>query len=147
VNPNVPGTYTVTYTVSNGPGTTETATRTVVVVDTTPPVVGGASVDQPVLWPPDHKLVNVTVSYSASDACSDVDCSLSVTSNESVLGPDPGDTEPDWVIADAHHLLLRAERAGGGNGRIYTIRITCSDSTGNASSEAATVMVPNSQGK
>ncbi len=30
-------------------------------------------------------------------------------------------------IVDAHHVKLRAERAGTGNGRIYTITITCTN--------------------
>ncbi len=39
VNANAPGTYTVTYTVSDPSGNTQTATRTVKVVDTTAPVL------------------------------------------------------------------------------------------------------------
>ena len=39
VDTNVPGTYTLTYTVSDGNGNTNSATRTVRIVDTTAPVV------------------------------------------------------------------------------------------------------------
>jgi hypothetical protein len=147
VDANVPGTYTLTYTVVDAFKSSASATRTVVVVDTTPPVVGHVSVDKAVLWPPNHKLVNVTVNYSATDACSDVNCSLSVTSNEPLSDTDGGDAEPEWVIVDAHHVLLRAERAGSGNGRDYTIRVTCTDSSGNISTEAVDVTVPKSQSK
>lgn len=147
VDANVPGTYTLTYTVVDAFKSSATATRTVVVVDTTPPVIDGVSVDKAVLWPPNHKLVNVTVNYSAADACSDADCSLSVTSNEPLSDTDAGDAGPEWVIVDAHHVLLRAERAGNGNGRDYTIRVTCTDSSGNTSSEAVDVTVPKSQRK
>jgi len=34
--------------------------------------------------------------------------------------------EPDWVVVDVHHVLLRAERAGDGVGRLYTITLTAS---------------------
>ena len=39
-------------------------------------------------------------------------------------GTGDGDTSPDWEVIDAHHVLLRAERAGNGSGRIYTITVT-----------------------
>ncbi len=147
VNARAPGTYTLAYTVVDEAGDCAAATRTVVVVDTTAPVIDGVGVDKAVLWPPNRKLVDVTVNYVARDACGDVDCSLSVTSNEPVVGTGTGDAAPDWVIVDAHHVLLRAERAGEGNGRDYTIRITCTDSSGNMSSEAVDVTVPKSQRK
>lgn len=39
VNPNVPGTYTITYTVANSNNKTSTTTRTVIVVDNVEPVI------------------------------------------------------------------------------------------------------------
>jgi len=71
--------------------------------------------------------------------------SLSVTSNEPVFGTSDGDLGPDWEIVDAHHVRLRAERAGSGAGRVYTITITCADSSGNSTSKSLTVYVPKSQ--
>jgi hypothetical protein len=101
------------------------------------------------LWPPNHRLVNVTVSYDVTDTCSltPSSCTLDVTSNEPINGTGDGDTSPDWIILDANHVLLRAERAGNGNGRIYTITITCVDSSGNSSSHSVTVSVPHDRGR
>ncbi|HEY3581721.1 MAG TPA: VCBS repeat-containing protein [Pyrinomonadaceae bacterium] len=97
-----------------------------------------------VLWPPNHKLMDVTVDYSTTNTCGPVMCSLSVTSNEPVSGS--GDnTAPDWEIIDEHHVRLRAERASNGSGRVYTITITCSDGSGNPVSTSATVTVPKNQ--
>jgi len=106
--------------------------------------INNVSVDKPVLWPPNHKMVNVTVSYQEQSACP-VTCTLSVTSNEPVNGTGDGDTGPDWEVIDAHHVRLRAERSGGGSGRIYTITITCTDSQGNTSTATTTVSVPHSR--
>ena len=114
-----------------------------------PPTITGATVDQPVLWPPNHRLVNVTVSYEVTDNCPlpPNSCTLSVTSNEPINGTGDGDTSPDWIIIDAHHVLLRAERAGNGNGRIYTITIRCMDGGGNSSSQNVEVHVPHDRGR
>src|SRR5207249_10235787 len=64
-----------------------------------------------------------------------------------VNGRGDGDTSPDWIVLDDPHVLLRVERAGNGNGRIYTITITCVDSGGNSSSEQVEVMVPHDRGR
>jgi hypothetical protein len=66
---------------------------------------------------------------------------------EPINGTGDGDTSPDWVILDAHHVQLRAEREGKGNGRIYTVGVTCVDSGGNSSNESVTVSVPHDRGR
>jgi hypothetical protein len=64
---------------------------------------------------------------------------LTVSSNE----PPVDDKEPEWVVVDAHHLQLRAERLGSGAGRTYTITITCTNDTNKQSStQTVTVLVP-----
>ncbi|MBI3909715.1 MAG: DUF11 domain-containing protein [Armatimonadetes bacterium] len=110
-----------------------------------PPIISDASVNLSVLWPPNHKLVPVTVNYTITDNCGPVSTSLSVSSNEPVNGLGDGDTAPDWEIIDAHHVRLRSERSGGGNGRIYTITITATDSAGNTSTATVAVAVPHNK--
>jgi hypothetical protein len=117
---------------------------TVTVNDTQAPAVSAATVDKPSLWPPDHQMETVTVNYTATDNCS-VNCVLSVTSNEPINGLGDGDASPDWIIVDAHHVQLRSERGGLGNGRIYTITVTCSDPAGNTVVRTVTVRVPKNQ--
>jgi hypothetical protein len=112
-----------------------------------PPVISGVSVDKPTLWPPNHELVDVTVSYGSTDPCSAPVCTLTVSSNEPVNGIGDGNTSPDWVVLDAHHVQLRAERSGTGDGRVYTITITCKDSASNTASSTATVTVAHDQGQ
>jgi uncharacterized repeat protein (TIGR01451 family) len=131
------------------PDTTNNSATATTTASNPPPTITGATADPSVLWPPNHRLVNVTVSYDVTDNCPlpPDSCTLSVTSNEPINGTGDGDTSPDWIVLDDHHVLLRAERAGNGNGRIYTITITCIDSGGNSSSESVTVTVPHDRGR
>jgi uncharacterized repeat protein (TIGR01451 family) len=105
------------------------------------PAISGASASPSVLWPPNHHMVNVTVSYGVTDNCPlpPNSCTLSVTGNEQING--------DWIVLDAHHVQLRAEREGHGNGRIYTVTVRCTDSGGNSSSKSVTVSVPHDRGR
>jgi hypothetical protein len=100
------------------------------------PVITGAFASPDVLWPPNHKFVDVTINYSETSTCPST-CTLSVTSNE------PGPKE--WIIVDAHHVQLLAERNGNGSGRVYTITITCTNA-GGTTTQAVTVLVPHDQG-
>jgi hypothetical protein len=138
------GTTTVVVTSLRLDGTTDTCSFTVTVNDTELPVVSAATVDKPSLWPPLHQMETVTVNYTATDNCG-VTCTLSVTSNEPVDGLGDGDASPDWIIIDAHHVQLRAERSGKGNGRIYTITVTCKDAANNTVVKTVTVQVPKNQ--
>jgi hypothetical protein len=65
-------------------------------------------------------------------------CSLSVSSNE-------GEGGPDWQIVNAHEVELLAERMGSGNGRVYTIQISCKDKLPLSSMTSVTVSVPHDQ--
>jgi photosystem II stability/assembly factor-like uncharacterized protein len=138
------GTTTVVVTGQRLDGTSTTCSFTVKVNDTESPVVSAATVDKPSLAPPNHQMETVTVNYTATDNCG-VTCTLSVTSNEPINGLGDGDVSPDWVVVDAHHVLLRAERSGKGNGRIYTITVTCKDAANNTVVKTVTVQVPKNQ--
>jgi hypothetical protein len=96
---------------------------------------------------PNHSLVAETVRYTVTDNCGTPTTALGVTSNEPINGLGDGDQQPDWVILDAYHLKLRAERSGIGTGRIYTITVTATDSGGGSSAAIVAVRVPQSQKK
>ena len=118
------------------------------VLDQTPPLIVNVSANPSAIWPPDHKMIDVTVNYDVSDEFtseSDIVCSLEVSSNEPVNTTGDGNTAPDIEIVDAHHVRLRAERSGTGNGRDYTITIVCKDSAQNISKATVIVSVPKSQ--
>ncbi|MES1215635.1 MAG: hypothetical protein ABUT20_08960, partial [Bacteroidota bacterium] len=67
---------------------------------------------------------------------------LTVSSNEPINGVADGDTDPDWIVVDDHHVQLRAERSAKGDGRIYTITITAADGSGNSAVKTVQVRVP-----
>jgi glycosidase len=136
------GSHNIIVTVTDLAGNSNTCITTFNVIDDTPPTITGVEVDRPVLSPPNHKMVTVAVNYSSADNCGPVISALSVASNETVDGSDDGDTAPDWEIVDSHHVRLRAERSGVGNGRVYTITITCTDGGGNSTISSVTVTVP-----
>lgn len=153
VNPNVVGTYLLTYSVSDGSNSTSVI-RTVNVVDTTPPVIilNGQS---PSMWPANHKyhtfnvtdfVTSVTDSCGASLGVSNVVISK-VTSDELENSGGDGNTLNDIVIAaNCKSVQLRAEREGGANGRVYTITFKVTDMSGNSTTATAKVTVPKSQG-
>jgi Beta-propeller repeat len=114
---------------------------------TTPPTITDISVNPTVLWPPNHQMVNVMVNYNVTAGCGGTTTSsLSVASNEPVNGIGDGNTSPDWVVLGPYNLELRAERAGTGTGRIYTITIFSKDTFGNTASQTVTVSVPHDKG-
>jgi endo-1,4-beta-xylanase len=116
--------------------------------DTTPPTLT-PSPDKFILWPPNHKMVPITIRTNASDNSGlPVTLAASVTSSEPVDDPEGDWTTP--VIDPATGtitLQLRADRLGKGNGRQYTITISATDQAGNTSTATVKVTVPHDQGK
>jgi len=117
---------------------------TVHVIDSTAPHIWSATADPSVLSPANHKLVDVTLTVDVMDANDSVpQCSIrAVTANEPILGPGSGSTDYDWLITGTLSLQLRAERAGGGSDRIYSVEVDCTDQFGNVSGAVAIVTVP-----
>ena len=90
-------------------------------------------------------MVSVVLSVEASDHCDAASCRLTaIRSNESVDGVGDGHTGPDWRIVERLTARLRAERSGGGMGRVYTLEVQCLDPTGNRLRAHAAVKVPRS---
>ncbi len=91
----------------------------------TPPTITSLTAAPNVLWPPNHRMVPVSLQVTATGDPSP-DCRIdSTASNE------PG-TEDQWITGPLT-VNLRAERIGSGNGRVYTISVTCTNTSGIAS--------------
>ena len=136
---------TRTWSLTDDCGNNTMHGQVITVKDTTRPVISNENANPSVLWPPNHKMINITIGYDVHDNCSPVSAiinMISVSSNESVNGSGDGNTSPDWQVIDAHHVKLRAERSGNGTGRIYTITIKATDNCGNVATKTVTVLVP-----
>jgi len=136
-----------TFEFVDAAGNAGTATATVANIDKKAPVLK-LFANKSVLSPPNHKMVPIRLSWNATDDASGIASVklVSVTSNEPDNGSGDGNTANDIQGADIgtadEEILLRAERSGNGNGRIYTIVYKATDLAGNASTATITVKVP-----
>jgi uncharacterized repeat protein (TIGR01451 family) len=126
------------YDDPNGANNTATFTTTVL---NPPPAISTVVPSQSVLTEHNHKFVDIFLTYSVTDNCDAMLApQVNITSNQAVNGHGDGNTSPDWIVIDAHHVQVRGERSNGDT-RIYTIMVSAADSAGNASSRNATVSV------
>ncbi|OGQ78446.1 MAG: hypothetical protein A3F90_04875 [Deltaproteobacteria bacterium RIFCSPLOWO2_12_FULL_60_19] len=109
-----------------------------------PPICQLAQASPSRLWPPNHKLVSVGI-VGVSDPNNDgVTITITgVTQDERVNGLGDGDTSPDAVIQGST-VLLRAERSGNSNGRVYRVGFTADDGQGGSCAGSVEVSVPKS---
>ena len=134
---------TQTVTVADLAGNSATFTSPAVNIDKTPPAVT-CSVSPNVLWPPNHKMVTVKAAVDVSDSLSGPGgfTLIAVTSNEPI---EAGDIEAFALGTPAATGQLRADRFGGGSGRVYTLTYQGVDIAGNSALCSTTVTVPHDQ--
>ncbi len=140
----------VTFTATDCNGNEAECTANVTVEDTTPPEIT-VTLNRDVLWPPNHKMVDIFATVTTSDVCCEAPTFvlISATSNEPDNDIGDGNTVNDIQDADVGtadtHILLRSERRGGYDGRIYTLVYEATDCVGNTTEASATVRVPHDQ--
>jgi hypothetical protein len=110
-----------------------------------PPTCDLAFASKSTLWPPNHKMTTVNIG-GVNDQ--DLEYNIvtisitGVTQDEPVDGTGDGDTSPDAIVSDqANSILIRNERAGNSDGRVYSIQFTASDGLESCDG-AVTVAVP-----
>jgi hypothetical protein len=137
------GILTRTWTATDDCGNSSSCVQTLKVVDTTPPEFD-LSVTPTMLWPPDHKMVEITPSWTVSDKCDQTpDVSLvSIVANEGDNTIGDGHTTNDIQINEDGSIYLRSERSGTDGDRIYTITYQAVDDCGNTTVRSATVSIP-----
>jgi hypothetical protein len=101
------------------------------------------------LWPPNHKMVPVTVDVAGDDNC-DLDfassCSIvAVTSDEPLNDIGDGNTDGDYEITGPLTVDLRAERSGPLKGLMYILTVECVDNAGNTTTRTAGVNTSHSK--
>jgi hypothetical protein len=130
------GVTDVMVVVNDGESDPVVQSTSVTVRDTTPPSITSIAASPSTFSPPNHKMMTVTISVTATDIC-DPNPTLQiigVTSNE----PGPGQYE----ITGSLSLNVQSERNGGGDGRVYTITVQALDASGNAATKDVIVTVP-----
>ena len=135
-----------------------------VTADTTPPVISKLTATPSLIWPPNHKMIPVTLDAAATDNVGVTSLkivSVTVTessdrgrehdakrnesddhehdgkSNESDNHERDGARPGDFTITGDLTLKLRAEK-----GNVYTITVKALDAAGNAATKSMTISVP-----
>jgi hypothetical protein len=117
-------------------------------LDTTPPSIT-LSATPKLLWPPNGKMVKVTVSGAITDAASGVNSKTAAFA----VKDEYGQIQPKGTVTlsvsgtYSFSILLQASRLGVDNdGRRYTIMVEAIDNGGNTGSKTTVVTVPHDQG-
>lgn len=118
----------------------------IVQIPNRPPDCSSVTATPGTLWPANHSLQPVTVA-GASDPDGDTVTHVvtGVTQDEPLDAEGDGDTAPDAALTGApESALLRAERQGSADGRVYRVSYTATDGTSGCSGTVL-VTVPMSQ--
>jgi hypothetical protein len=93
------------------------------------------------LWPPNGKMVPVSLSVVAPDTCSNISCNI-----VNVTGTDDA-TASDWEVTGPMSANLRSDRTGKDkNDRVYIMQLACSDPANNlTATKTVAVTVPHDQ--
>jgi hypothetical protein len=118
--------------------------------DVTPPVIS-VSATPKTLWPPNGKMVPVTISGTIKDTESGVNTSTAayaVTDEYGLIQPSGHFTILDASGRYSFTIQLQASRNGNDrDGRQYIITVSAQDKAGNKGSAATGVTVPQNQGQ
>jgi hypothetical protein len=142
------GSHTFRLIVDDGLSGADWDETTVTVVDTMAPVIASVVGSRDSIWPPNGKMVPVTLSVQASDVCDpNLDCRVvAVTSSETdQKNKKSANGSVDYEITGALSVRLRSERLGPGAGRVYTLTVRCTDASGNFTDKSVQVIVPHDQ--
>src|SRR5262245_45541898 len=114
--------------------------------DSAPPTVT-VTATPTTIWPPNHRMVEITTEVSAVDDRDPhpVVSLVGVTSTEPSDGQGDGNTEGDVVVTEDGTIFVRAERSGNGSGRSYTITYQAVDADGNVGLGSVDVVVPHNR--
>ena len=107
-----------------------------------PPSITSVTANPDILWPPNNQSVRVSLTVVVSDDSDPAPaCRITnVASNESVVGN-------AWQLAGPLTIDLLAQRSGAGSGRVYTVTVSCTNTSELSSTATVNVTVPHDQRK
>ncbi|WP_456236590.1 DUF7948 domain-containing protein [Candidatus Nitrospira nitrificans] len=110
-----------------------------------PPVCTLAQASPNLLWPPNHTMTQVSIVGLTDPQNQTLTITYpTVKQDEPINGLGDGDTSPDAAVS-GNDILLRAERAGSGNGRVYVVQFTATNADGAHCSGTVKVTVPHNK--
>jgi hypothetical protein len=105
-----------------------------------------AAASDPLLWPPNHKFQTETVlGVTAVNGPVTVNID-SIFQDEAPTAKGSGHTCPDGEGVGTSTALVRSERSGHSDGRVYHIDFTATDTKNQTCTGEVTVCVPHDQG-
>jgi hypothetical protein len=101
------------------------------------PTISALTATPDVLRPANGRMVPVTIGVTVSDDSDAAPvCQITGLTNNEVL------EDSDWTVNGPLSLTLRADRDPRGMGRIYSIRVTCTNASELSTSAVVDVLVP-----
>lgn len=127
-------TYTLTGTCVDAAGNgAATSVDVVVPRDTNAPTVTSIWATPSHIWPPNNKMVPVSVHVAAIDDVDDApSCSVTGIS---------GAPSSDYEITGRYTANVRATKNDDGSTRVYAVKVACTDAAGNRSTSVARVAI------
>ncbi len=139
----VPGPkHPVAWFVDNLSGGTATIDSVLVRVSNRPPTCGEAATTPAMVWPPNKGFRPIDI-LGVNDPDGD-EVSVVVTGVRQDEDPETGGKSPDALLGSP--VKVRAERLGGGNGRVYHLSFKATDAKGASCSGTVQVCVPHDMG-
>lgn len=136
------GNHIITLEVNDGTTSPVTADLEVTIIDTGVPTLSPVP-NTSTLWPPNHQMIDIILEANADDNSGEVTLSASISCDDPGAIPGTDYTEPQ--INQSTGIItfqLRSERPGHGNGRIYIITVTATDSSNNSSTATVAIVSP-----
>jgi hypothetical protein len=125
-------------------GNQETSQSVTVEIDQTAPTVAVVTARSS-LWPPNGKMVAVTIAGKISDNLSGVDASTAAFA----VTDEYGQVQPSGPVAVGNNgiysFVINLQASVNGNdmdGRLYTIKVSAQDNAGNGNSASTRLVVP-----
>ncbi len=141
------GFYTLTFTVKDKDGDTG-SDNLVIEVRNRPPDCSNVIPSLDELWPPNHEFVAIDVLGVIDPEGDPIIITIdSIFQDEPVDSTGDGSFTPDGQGVGTTTAEVRAERDGGGNGRVYHIYFTADDGHGGTCSSEVLISIPKSKGK
>lgn len=146
------GSHTLTLEIYDGIHIV-TSNILVEVIDTVAPTLAPVASTN-ILWPPNGSASEVIIKANAHDNSGEtVMLSVLVTSNQPSQTDEDGNIIPDYSVLGIDQsegviiLSLRAARSGESGDRIYSVKITASDASGNSSMTEVLIKAPHDRGR